>query len=52
MLFSNTAITFFAIIPWLLITIIFILEILISLLQAYVFLILLCIYINDILNIH
>jgi len=42
----------FAIIPWLIVSIIFVLEILISCLQAYVFLILICIYTNDILVAH
>ena len=51
-LFSFSALIPFAIIPWIIVTCIVILEILISMLQAYVFLILLCIYCNDILASH
>lgn len=51
-LFSFSSLIPFAIIPWIIVTCIVILEILISMLQAYVFLILLCIYCNDILASH
>lgn len=52
MLLSNESILFFSIIPWIIIIVIFILEILISILQAYVFTILICIYVNDTLDLH
>jgi F-type H+-transporting ATPase subunit a len=52
MLISYSGLIPFAIIPWLLVTIIFVLEILISFLQAYVFIILICIYSNDVVISH
>ena len=42
----------FAVIPWFLVIIIFVLELLISFLQAYVFIILICIYSNDVVIAH
>jgi len=38
--------------PWLIVTAIMFLELLIAFLQAYVFTILVVIYINDVLNLH
>jgi F-type H+-transporting ATPase subunit a len=52
MLLSFSGLIPFACIPWLLVTIIFILEVLISFLQAYVFIILICIYSNDVVVSH
>lgn len=51
-LFSFTSLIPFAIVPWIIVTCIVVLEILISMLQAYVFLILICIYCNDIVLDH
>jgi ATP synthase subunit 6 len=51
-LFSISVFSSFAALPWILILGIMILEILIAFLQAYVFLILICIYCNDILFVH
>lgn len=51
-LFSFTSLIPFAIVPWIIVTCIVVLEILISMLQAYVFLILICIYCNDIILDH
>lgn len=51
-LFSFTSLIPFAIVPWIIVTCIVILEILISMLQAYVFLISICIYCNDIILDH
>jgi F0F1-type ATP synthase membrane subunit a len=39
-------------VPWIIVTCIVVLEILISMLQAYVFLILICIYCNDVILDH
>jgi ATP synthase subunit 6 len=50
MIMQMNFITFSAIIPWIIIFLIVILEILIACLQAYVFLILLSIYVNETLN--
>lgn len=52
MLLSFSGLIPFSIIPWLLVTIIFVLEILISFLQAYVFIILVCIHSNDVVISH
>ena len=52
MLLSTCLNTPFAFVPWLLVTVIYILEILIALLQSYVFLILLSIYFNDVISSH
>jgi len=52
MLVYNSTIWIFSIIPWFIVFLIFILEILISFLQAYVFIILISIYTNDILTVH
>jgi len=41
-----------SIIPWVIVTAIMFLEVLIAFLQAYIFTILITIYINDVLNIH
>lgn len=51
-LFFFNIFSIFAIFPWLIVTCIVVLEILIAFLQAYVFLILICIYCNDILQLH
>lgn len=48
MLISFSGLIPFAFVPWILVTIIFTLEVLISFLQAYVFIILICIYSNDV----
>lgn len=47
MLMSLAPVIPFAIFPWLVVTLIIVLEILISMLQAYVFTILICVYFND-----
>jgi len=47
MLMSLTPAIPFAIFPWLIVTLIIVLEVLISMLQAYVFTILICVYFND-----
>lgn len=52
MLVSFSGLIVFSIIPWTLVTIIFCLEILISFLQAYVFIISICIYSNDVVISH
>lgn len=52
MLISFTGLIPFAFIPWFLVTIIFVLEILISFLQAYVSIILIRIYTNDVIVSH
>ncbi len=49
---KNIVFIFLAIIPWLLVTSIFFLEILIAFLQAYIFSILATIYINDVVHVH
>jgi F0F1-type ATP synthase membrane subunit a len=41
-----------AIFPWLIVTAIMFLELLIAFLQAYVFVILIAIYINDVISMH
>lgn len=51
-LFFFNIFSIFAIFPWIIATCIVVLEILIALLQAYVFLILICIYCNDISQLH
>lgn len=51
-LFFFNFFSIFAIFPWIIVTCIVVLEILIAFLQAYVFLILICIYCNDILQLH
>lgn len=51
-IFSFKIFSIFAIFPWIVVSCIVILEILIALLQAYVSLILICIYCNDILQLH
>jgi len=43
---------FASIVSTLIITVLWILEFFISVLQAYVFTILICIYLNDVLNLH
>jgi ATP synthase subunit 6 len=52
MLLSNSFLLSFSILPWIIVALLIILEILISLLQSYVFLILICIYVNDIIITH
>lgn len=49
---TGTVFIFIAPFPWLIVTIILFLETLIAFLQAYVFVILITIYINDVLNLH
>jgi ATP synthase subunit 6 len=51
-IFNNLFFAPIALIPWILVVLIFILEILIAFLQGYVYLVLLCIYINDLLAGH
>lgn len=51
-LFIFSTLSSVAILPWVIVTCIVFLEILIAFLQAYVFLILICIYCNDILQSH
>lgn len=41
-----------AVLPWVIVTAIMFLELLIAFLQAYVFTILISLYINDVLNMH
>lgn len=52
LLSSSFLFSFLAIAPWILVTLIFALEILIAFLQAYVFVILVSIYINDVISAH
>jgi F0F1-type ATP synthase membrane subunit a len=42
----------FGVLPWIIVTIVLVLEIAIAFLQAYVFIILTAIYINDAINVH
>ena len=49
---TGTVFIFLAPFPWIIVTIILFLETLIAFLQAYVFVILITIYINDVLNLH
>jgi ATP synthase subunit 6 len=51
-LLNNIIFFSIALIPWIIVTIILILEVLIGLLQSYVYLILACIYINDVVLKH
>lgn len=51
-IFTFSIFSVFAIFPWIIVSCIVVLEILIALLQAYVFLISICIYCNDILQLH
>ena len=49
---SMLDIVFASVLSTLIITVLWILEFFISVLQAYVFTILICIYLNDVLNLH
>lgn len=51
-IFNNLFFAPVALIPWIIVVLIFILEILIAFLQGYVYLVLFCIYINDLLAGH
>jgi ATP synthase subunit 6 len=52
MLISSSFLISFSFLPWIIVTLIIILEILISMLQSYVYLILICIYTNDTISTH
>ena len=52
LMFNNIFLVPIAFIPWIIVTIIFVLEMLIAFLQAYVFVVLFCIYINDVVASH
>jgi len=52
LLSSGSALILLSIFPWIIVTAIMFLEMLIAFLQAYVFIILLSIYINDVLSSH
>jgi F-type H+-transporting ATPase subunit a len=53
-LITSTSLIFIVIsvFPWIIVTLIMFLEVLIAFLQGYVFVILITIYINDVLNMH
>jgi len=52
MLNSQTVLVFFAALPWVVVTLVMALEFVISLLQAYVFVTLISLYINDVIVLH
>jgi ATP synthase subunit 6 len=52
LLATGSAMTILAVFPWVIVTAIMFLELLIAFLQAYVFTILISLYINDVLNMH
>jgi F0F1-type ATP synthase membrane subunit a len=49
---TGSAMAILAVFPWIIVTAIVFLELLIAFLQAYVFTILITLYINDVLNMH
>lgn len=49
---TGTGLLILAVVPWVIVTAIMFLELLIAFLQAYVFTILVALYINDVLNMH
>jgi F0F1-type ATP synthase membrane subunit a len=49
---TGSALALLAVFPWVIVTAIVFLELLIAFLQAYVFTILITLYINDVLNMH
>jgi F-type H+-transporting ATPase subunit a len=49
---TSVILVFVSVFPWIIVTLIMFLELLIAYLQSYVFVILVTIYINDVLNLH
>ncbi len=52
MLNSQAVLVFFAVLPWVVVTLVLALELVISFLQAYVFVTLISLYINDVIVLH